>query len=145
YSKHLTYYVANFVATLAENGLTDVVISPGSRSTPLAVTMCEHPAVKEWVIIDERSAAFFALGMAQRTNRPVALVCTSGTAAATYFPAIIVAYHNRVPLLVLTTDRPQELRDIGAPQAIDQIKMYGNYVKWLKEMLLPDSRKSVLA
>lgn len=144
YTKHLTYYVVNFVDALVQNGLTDVVISPGSRSTPLAVTMCEHQSINEWVIIDERSAAFFALGMAQRTNRPVALVCTSGTAAANYLPAIVEAYHNRIPLLVLTTDRPQELRDIGAPQAIDQIKMYGQYVKWFKEMLLPDRDEKVL-
>lgn len=145
YTKHLTHYVVNFVDALVANGLTDVVISPGSRSTPLAVTMCEHKSLKEWIIIDERSAAFFALGMAQRTNRPVALVCTSGTAAVNYYPAIVEAYHNRVPLIVLTTDRPHELRDIGAPQAIDQIKMYGNYVKWFKEMLLPESSERVLA
>src|SRR5690625_788493 len=85
YRKDLTNYVVNFVDALVNNGLTDVVISPGSRSTPLAMTMCEHQAIQEWVIIDERSAAFFALGMAQQTNRPVALVCTSGSAAANYF------------------------------------------------------------
>src|SRR5690625_1638153 len=145
YTKQLTHYVVNFVDALVAKGLTDVVISPGSRSTPLAVTICEHKSLQEWVIIDERSAAFFALGMAQRTNRPVALVCTSGTAAVNYYPAIVEAYHNRIPLLVLTTDRPHELRDIGAPQAIDQIKMYGNYVKWFKEMLLPESSERALA
>src|SRR5690625_3660650 len=144
YTKQLTHYVVNFVDALVESGLTDVVISPGSRSTPLAVTMCEHQAIKEWIIIDERSAAFFALGIAQRTNKPVALVCTSGTAATNYFPAIVEAYHNRIPLLVLTTDRPQELRDVGAPQAIDQIKLYGEHVKWFKEMLLPDGHKRTL-
>lgn len=144
YRKDLTNYVVNFVDALVNNGLTDVVISPGSRSTPLAMTMCEHQAIQEWVIIDERSAAFFALGMAQQTNRPVALVCTSGSAAANYFPAIVEAYHNRIPLIILTTDRPHELRDIGAPQAIDQIKMYGNYVKWFKEMLLPESYERVI-
>ena len=81
----------------------------------------EHPSIKEWVVIDERSAAFFALGIAKQSRRAVAIVCTSGTAAANYFPAVVEAYHSRVPLIVLTADRPHELRDIGAPQAIDQI------------------------
>src|SRR5690625_541915 len=144
YRKDLTQYVANFTDALVQSGLTDVVISPGSRSTPLAMTMTEHESIQEWIIIDERSAAFFALGMAQQTNRPVALVCTSGTAATNYFPAIAEAFHNRIPLLVFTTDRPHELRDVGAPQAIDQIKMYGDYVKWFKEMLIPEGNERVI-
>lgn len=140
----LTHYVTYFVDALVKSGLKEVVISPGSRSTPLALTICEHKALNEWVIIDERSAAFFALGMAQKTRRPVALVCTSGTAATNYFPAIAEAYYNRVPLIVLTTDRPHELRDVGAPQAIDQINLYGNHVKWFKEMALPDMTSHIL-
>lgn len=144
HTEDLTYYVANFVNTLVQCGLREVVISPGSRSTPLAMTMCEHEAIREWIIIDERSAAFFALGIAQQTKRPVALICTSGTATANYFPAIVEAHHSRIPLLVLTADRPHELRDIGAPQAIDQINMYGNYVKWFKEMSLPESSDRIL-
>src|SRR5690625_7517151 len=88
-------------------------------------------------MIDERSAAYFALGMAKQTGRSVALICTSGTAAANYYPAIIEAYYGRVPLLVLTVDRPHELRDIGAPQAIDQVNMYAAYVKWFEGMALP--------
>ncbi|CDQ39240.1 MULTISPECIES: 2-succinyl-5-enolpyruvyl-6-hydroxy-3-cyclohexene-1-carboxylic-acid synthase [Virgibacillus] len=140
----LTRYTANFVDELAMNGLTDAVISPGSRSTPLALTIAEHESIKEWVIIDERSAAFFALGMAKKTKRPVALICTSGTAAANYYPAIVEAYYSRVPLIVLTADRPHELRDVGAPQAIEQIKLYGDYVKWFQEMALPEAAPDML-
>ncbi|MDC3418284.1 2-succinyl-5-enolpyruvyl-6-hydroxy-3-cyclohexene-1-carboxylic-acid synthase [Aquibacillus salsiterrae] len=135
----LTRYVANFIDELYQSGLTDVVISPGSRSTPLAMTFAEHPNIHHWINLDERSAAFFALGMAKQLRKPVAIVCTSGTAAANYFPAIVEAYYARVPLVVLTADRPHELRDVGAPQAIDQINLYGKHVKWFQEMALPDS------
>ncbi|TFB13790.1 2-succinyl-5-enolpyruvyl-6-hydroxy-3-cyclohexene-1-carboxylic-acid synthase [Filobacillus milosensis] len=138
-----TYYVSYFIDELFQNGLENVVISPGSRSTPLAMTFSEHPSIKEWIHFDERSAAFFALGMAKRTGKPVALVCTSGTAAANYYPAIIEAYYSRVPLLILTADRPHELRDNGAPQAIDQIKMFGDYVKYFHEMALPENAPSM--
>jgi 2-succinyl-5-enolpyruvyl-6-hydroxy-3-cyclohexene-1-carboxylate synthase len=144
HTEALTRYTTSFVDELAANGLTDTVISPGSRSTPLAMTFAEHSKIKEWIIIDERSAAFFALGLAKKTKRPVALVCTSGTAAANYFPAIVEAHYSRVPLIVLTADRPHELRDVGAPQAIDQIKLYGNYVKWFHEMALPEGGLSIL-
>lgn len=141
----LTRYVANFVDELVENGLTDVVISPGSRSTPLAMTMCEHKDIREWVMIDERSAAFYALGIAKETKRAVALICTSGTAAANYYPAIVEAHYGRIPLVVLTADRPHELREVGAPQAINQIQMYGEYVKWFQEIALPDASKTMLS
>ncbi|WP_226035851.1 2-succinyl-5-enolpyruvyl-6-hydroxy-3-cyclohexene-1-carboxylic-acid synthase [Aquibacillus saliphilus] len=141
----LTRYVANFVDELYRGGLTDVVISPGSRSTPLAMTFAEHEKIQHWVNMDERSAAFFALGMAKQKNKVVAIVCTSGTAAANYFPAIVEAYYSRVPLLVLTADRPHELRDVGAPQAIEQINMYGEYVKWFHEMALPDGSPALLS
>ncbi len=141
----LTRYVASFVDELVKNGVTNVVISPGSRSTPLAMTVCEHEGLREWVMIDERSAAFFALGMAKETKRPVVLICTSGTAAANYLPAVVEAHYGRVPLLVLTADRPHELRDVGAPQAIEQINMYGEYVKWFQEMALPEASKRMLA
>jgi len=144
HTETLTRYVANFVDELSRNGVTDVVISPGSRSTPLALTFAEHPSIKEWVIIDERSAAFFAMGMAKQTKRSVAIVCTSGTAAANYYPAIVESHYSRVPLIVLTGDRPHELRDVGAPQAIDQIKLYGAYVKWFQEMALPESSSLML-
>jgi 2-succinyl-5-enolpyruvyl-6-hydroxy-3-cyclohexene-1-carboxylate synthase len=144
HTEDLTHYTANFIDELTKNGVTDVVISPGSRSTPLALPVAENENLKEWVIIDERSAAFFALGMAKKTKRPVAIICSSGTAAANYFPAIIEAYYSRVPLVVLTGDRPHELRDVGAPQAIEQIKLYGDYVKWFHEMALPESSPEML-
>ncbi|WP_404453801.1 2-succinyl-5-enolpyruvyl-6-hydroxy-3-cyclohexene-1-carboxylic-acid synthase [Virgibacillus necropolis] len=144
HTEALTRYTANIVDELVKSGLTEVIISPGSRSTPLAMTVMEHPDMKQWVVIDERSAAFFALGMAKQHKRPVAIVCTSGTAAANYFPAIVEAYYSRVPLVVLTADRPHELRDVGAPQSIDQLKLFGDYVKWFHEMALPDDDTRML-
>lgn len=144
YTEKLTRYVANFVDELAHSGVKHVVISPGSRSTPLAMLFREHEQITDWVIIDERSAAFFALGMAKYTNSPVALVCTSGTAAANYFPAIAEAKYGRVPLLVLTADRPHDLRGVGAPQTMDQLAMYGSYVKEFIEMALPEATAAQL-
>lgn len=144
YTESLTRYTANFVDELAENGVENVVISPGSRSTPLALVFSEYANIKEWIIIDERSAAYFALGLAKKTNYPVVLLCTSGTAAANYYPALIEAYYSRVPLLLITSDRPHELRQVGAPQAIEQIKMYGDYVKWFHEMATPDGSTHML-
>ena len=142
--ENLTRYTANFVDELACSGLRHVVISPGSRSTPLAILFREHEKINEWVVIDERSAAYFALGIAKETNEPVAIVCTSGTATANYFPAIVEAFHGRVPLIVLTADRPHELRGTGANQTIDQINMYGHFVKDFQEMALPDSSQAML-
>ncbi|WP_090085046.1 2-succinyl-5-enolpyruvyl-6-hydroxy-3-cyclohexene-1-carboxylic-acid synthase [Lentibacillus persicus] len=144
HTENLTRYTANFVDELAASGLTDVVISPGSRSTPLAMTIAEHPDLHERIVIDERSAAFFALGMAKKKQHAVAIVCSSGTAAANYFPAVIESYYSRTPLIVLTADRPHELRDTGAPQAIDQIKLYGDYPKWFHEMALPEADDPML-
>ncbi|WP_417899213.1 2-succinyl-5-enolpyruvyl-6-hydroxy-3-cyclohexene-1-carboxylic-acid synthase [Bacillus haimaensis] len=143
-SDDMTYYLAAFVDELVQSGMTDVVISPGSRSTPIALLMAEHPKLEVTVLIDERSASFYALGLAKTTGKPVAILCTSGTAAANYYPAIVEAFQARIPLLVLTADRPHELRDIGAPQAIDQIKMYGSYVKWFVEMSLPVDERSMI-
>lgn len=134
----LTRYTANFVDEMIQNGIQHVVISPGSRSTPLSLAFAEHEHIKEWVVIDERSAAFFALGLAKQTKAAVALVCTSGTAAANYYPAVVEAYYSRVPLVILTADRPHELRDVGAPQTIDQLHLFGNYVKWFQEMAIPE-------
>ncbi len=145
HTEHLTYYVANFVDELVKCGIEDVVISPGSRSTPLALTFAEHSKIQHWVNLDERSAAFFALGMAKEQQKAVAILCTSGTAAANYYPAIVEAHLSQVPLVVLTADRPQELRDVGAPQAIDQIKMYGSFVKWYHEMAMPEAENQMLS
>lgn len=141
----LTRYTTNFIDELVKNGVEHVVISPGSRSTPLALAFSEYEEIKEWIVIDERSAAFFALGLAKQTKRPVAILCTSGTAAANYFPAIVEAHYSRVPLVVLTADRPHELRDVGAPQAIDQLHLYGNYVKWFQEMALPEASPEMIS
>ncbi|MBT2754350.1 2-succinyl-5-enolpyruvyl-6-hydroxy-3-cyclohexene-1-carboxylic-acid synthase [Mesobacillus foraminis] len=140
----LTTYIAAFVAELSAAGIEDVVISPGSRSTPIAMVMAEHPDLNLFVHVDERSAAYFALGIAKAKKKPVAVLCTSGTAAANYYPAIIEAGISRIPLIVLTADRPHELRDVGAPQAIDQIHLYGHNVKWFVEMSLPDSREEMI-
>jgi 2-succinyl-5-enolpyruvyl-6-hydroxy-3-cyclohexene-1-carboxylate synthase len=134
----LTPFVVAFVDELRSQGVVHVVISPGSRSTPLALAAADHPELKIWIHLDERAAAFFALGIAKASIQPVALLCTSGTAAANYFPAIIEAKYARIPLIVLTADRPHELREVGAPQAIDQLHLYGNHVQWFHEMPLPD-------
>lgn len=144
YTEQLTRYTANFIDELIVNGLQDVVISPGSRSTPLAVLFAENEKINDWIVIDERSAAYFALGIAQAKQQPVALVCTSGTAAANYFPAVVEAYYNRVPLIVLTADRPHELRNTGANQTINQIGMYGDFVKLFLEMAPPIAREDML-
>jgi 2-succinyl-5-enolpyruvyl-6-hydroxy-3-cyclohexene-1-carboxylate synthase len=122
------------VDELARCGLAGACTSPGSRSTPLVLTLARHEAVPTWSHVDERCAAFFALGVAKATGRPAALACTSGTAAANYLPAIIEAHEARVPMIVLTGDRPPELRDVGAGQTIDQVKLYGDAVKWFVEV-----------
>src|SRR4051794_32751469 len=140
----LTAYLAAFVAELVQTGIKDVVVSPGSRSTPMAMVMAEHPEINIHIHVDERSAAFFALGIAKSLNKPVAILCTSGTAAANYFPAIVEARYARVPLIVLTADRPHELREVGAPQAIDQIHLYGKHVKWFSEMALPEKSDEII-
>ncbi|ETI69286.1 2-succinyl-5-enolpyruvyl-6-hydroxy-3-cyclohexene-1-carboxylic-acid synthase [Neobacillus vireti] len=144
HQESLTAYIAAFVAELYSSGITDVVVSPGSRSTPMAMVMAEHPELKVHIHVDERSAAFFALGIAKATNRPAAILCTSGTAAANYFPAIVEAHSSRVPLVVLTADRPHELREVGAPQAINQIHLYGQHVKWFAEMALPEENREII-
>lgn len=144
HTEKLTRYTANFVDALACNGLRHVVISPGSRSTPLAVLFAAHNDIQEWIHVDERAAAFFALGIAKEKKQAVALVCTSGTAAANYMPALAEAYYARVPLIVLTADRPHELRDIGASQTMNQINMYANFVKKTFEMAPPSAEIATL-
>jgi 2-succinyl-5-enolpyruvyl-6-hydroxy-3-cyclohexene-1-carboxylate synthase len=129
-----TALASAFAEELARCGLRHAVLSPGSRSTPLALALWRQVEVETTVIVDERSAAFFALGAAQASGAPVAILCTSGTAAANYHPAICEANHSAVPLLVLTADRPPELRGVGAGQAIDQLKLYGDSVRWFCEV-----------
>ena len=123
--------------TLFRCGLEQVVISPGSRSTPLTLAFVSHAGIHTIPVLDERSAGFFALGLARQTHKPVALVCTSGTAAANYLPALAEASEARVPLLVLTADRPPELQDCGAGQTIDQSRLYGNFPVYRQVMETP--------
>ena len=140
----LSSYVYTIVASLVQNGVEQVVVSPGSRSTPLAYAFAHTKEIKMFRQVDERAAAFFALGLAKSTGKPVVLLCTSGTAAANYFPAIVEAKYARVPLIIMTADRPHELREVGAPQAINQIHLYGEQVKWFAEFPIPDDAKSTL-
>ena len=123
-----------FADELARCGLQHACTSPGSRSTPLVLSLAREPRIRSSSHIDERCGGFFALGLAKATGRPVALACTSGTAAANYAPAVHEAHEARVPLLVLTADRPPELREIGAGQTIDQVKLYGGAAKWFLEV-----------
>ena len=129
-----TALASAFVEELARCGLRHAVLSPGSRSTPLAVALWRQAEIEVTVIVDERSAGFFALGAAQASRAPVAILCTSGTAAANLHPAICEADQSAVPLIVLTADRPPELREIGAGQTIDQLKLYGSSVRWFCEV-----------
>ncbi|MEJ6481273.1 2-succinyl-5-enolpyruvyl-6-hydroxy-3-cyclohexene-1-carboxylic-acid synthase [Nostoc punctiforme UO1] len=132
--------------TLKRLGLTCAIICPGSRSTPLAIAFAQQaPEIEAISILDERSAAFFALGQAQATGRPVVLVCTSGTAGANFYSAVIEASYSRVPLLVLTTDRPPELRDCHSGQTVDQLRLYGTYPNWQTELALPSADLGMLA
>lgn len=137
-------FVDAFVDELARAGVHNVCIAPGSRSTPLALMIARHPDIKVWLNLDERSNSFFALGMAKASRKPVAILCSSGTATANFFPAVAEARMGRSPLIVLTADRPPELRDVGAPQAIDQIRLFGAYPKWSVEVAQPEATPDLL-
>ncbi|WP_293352974.1 MULTISPECIES: 2-succinyl-5-enolpyruvyl-6-hydroxy-3-cyclohexene-1-carboxylic-acid synthase [unclassified Microcoleus] len=132
-----TLWASIIAETLQRLGLTTAVICPGSRSAPLTIAFAQNKLIETIPILDERSASFFALGTAKKSGVPTALICTSGTAAANFYPAIIEARESRIPLLILTADRPPELRDCHAGQAIDQIKLYGNYPNWQAELAIP--------
>ncbi len=133
-----------FVNELYEQGVRHVCISPGSRSTPLTFAFAHHPGYKRFVHIDERSGGFFALGLAKQLNAPVVLVCTSGTAAAEFYPALIEAHQGEVPLIVCTADRPPELLACGANQTIDQDKIYANHINWSFNVGLPEITRNRL-
>jgi 2-succinyl-5-enolpyruvyl-6-hydroxy-3-cyclohexene-1-carboxylate synthase len=134
----LDIVVGTFVEALARSGVRDVCVCPGSRSTPLALKLVDHADIKVWMHLDERSAAYFGLGLAKARRAPVALLATSGTATANFYPAVVEAFLARVPLVVLTADRPHELRDRGAAQTIDQVRLYGEHVKWFFDLPEPE-------
>ncbi|MCQ2559663.1 MAG: 2-succinyl-5-enolpyruvyl-6-hydroxy-3-cyclohexene-1-carboxylic-acid synthase [Clostridia bacterium] len=126
---------------MAGLGIKEAVLSPGSRSTPLAMWFCQHSQIKTYLNIDERSAAFLALGIAKEQERPVVLVCTSGSAAAHYLPAVTEAKHSRIPLLILTADRPAELQNVGAAQTINQTRILGEFLNYYEELAVPASQQ----
>lgn len=132
-----TLWASLLTETLYRLGANTAISCPGSRCAPLTVALAQHPRIEAIPILDERSAGFFALGIAKRSGLPTILTCTSGTAAANFYPAIIEARESRVPLLVLTADRPPELRHCHAGQAIDQVKLYGDYPNWQTELAVP--------
>ncbi|MEX0658015.1 MAG: thiamine pyrophosphate-binding protein, partial [Egibacteraceae bacterium] len=133
------------VDELTRGGVTEAVLAPGSRSAPLAMALHADERVRLHVEIDERSAGFLAVGLAKAGGRPAAVVSTSGTATANFHPAVVEADHARVPLLVLTADRPPELRHTAANQTIDQIKLYGASVRWFVEVGTPDTAPGAVA
>lgn len=126
------------IEEFARSGVTDACISPGSRSTALVLALSRCSMIRSWIATDERSGGFFALGIARESRRPVLLVSTSGTAAANYWPAVAEASTSGVPLIVLTADRPVELRDCGAAQTIDQAKLFGSHVRWAFDLPAPE-------
>jgi 2-succinyl-5-enolpyruvyl-6-hydroxy-3-cyclohexene-1-carboxylate synthase len=143
-----TAFATVFADELARCGIREVVIAPGSRSTPMAMAfhaLDRAGRMRLHVRIDERAASFTALGMAKASRRPVAILCTSGTAAANFHPAVIEASESGVPLLVLTADRPPELRGAGASQTIDQVKLYGDAVRWYADPGVPERRAGTVA
>jgi 2-succinyl-5-enolpyruvyl-6-hydroxy-3-cyclohexene-1-carboxylate synthase len=140
-----TLWSSVLVETLHRLGLQTAILCPGSRSAPLTIAFAQHHDIEAIPILDERSAAFFALGRARQSRQPVALLCTSGTAGANFFPAIIEARESHVPLLVFTADRPPELRNCHSGQTINQIQLYGNYPTWQTELATPLADASLLA
>lgn len=140
----ITDYLLAAIQGLKAAGAKRAVISPGSRSTPLALLLHRDPEITCTVAVDERSAAFFALGMSKVDLQPTILLCTSGTAAANYYPAVCEAEATNLPLIVLTADRPPELRGVGAPQAMDQQNLYASHVKKMVEMTVPENDPALL-
>ena len=137
-SQRTALSLSAFFDELRRNGVKQVVISPGSRSTPLSLVADASP-LDVFVDVDERGAAFFALGLAKASGRPVALIGTSGTAIGNYLPAVLEAETSRIPLLVLSSDRPLRLQGLGAPQTTDQLKLFGDHVRLFREMPEPSA------
>jgi 2-succinyl-5-enolpyruvyl-6-hydroxy-3-cyclohexene-1-carboxylate synthase len=137
-------FAAALFEELARAGVRDVCLCPGSRSAPLAVAASREPGVRTFAHVDERAAAFFALGLAKASRAPVSILCTSGTAAANLLPAVVEAHYAQLPLVVLTADRPPELRDCGADQTIDQVRLFGSHVRWYAESAMPEATEGML-
>lgn len=133
---------ATLVDQWVADGVTHAMVSPGSRSTPMALALAAHPAIRLEVFHDERTAGFAALGAGLATGRPALVLCTSGTAAAHFYGAVLEAHLSGVPMIVLTADRPPELRDVGAPQTIDQTKLFGDAVRWFHDPGVPSDEAS---
>jgi 2-succinyl-5-enolpyruvyl-6-hydroxy-3-cyclohexene-1-carboxylate synthase len=139
-----TLWASVLVETLHHCGVNTAVVCPGSRSTPLTIAFANHPQIDAIPILDERSASFFALGRSKKTGLPTVLVCTSGTAGANFYPAVIEAQQSGVPLIILTADRPPELRHCHAGQTIDQVKLYGNFPNWQGELAIAEASLNML-
>ncbi|TMF84620.1 MAG: hypothetical protein E6I08_15530 [Chloroflexi bacterium] len=127
------HFATGFADQLARSGVMEVCLAPGSRSAPLAMAFARHHGLRTRVLIDERSCSFFAVGLAKAGGRPVAILCTSGTAAVEFHAAVVEAFHSSTPLIVLTADRPPEMIGVGANQAIDQTRLYGTAVRWFHD------------
>lgn len=144
-AEHLQY-TSLLIRSLYQHGVRHAIISPGSRSTPLTIAAAIHPGIDKKVVLDERSAAFIALGIGKKTGKPAVLICTSGTALANYFPAVIEARESGVPMIILSADRPPAFRGIGSSQTIDQLNIFGNRVHYFHEVgepvsMLPDIKR----
>ncbi|MFH1497664.1 MAG: 2-succinyl-5-enolpyruvyl-6-hydroxy-3-cyclohexene-1-carboxylic-acid synthase [Verrucomicrobiota bacterium] len=132
------------VETLVRSGVGQAVISPGSRSTPLTMALAENPRIEAIPVLDERSAAFFALGLARQSGKPAVLVCTSGSAGANYLPAVVEAHESGTPMIVITADRPPEMRECASGQTIDQQKLFGGFADWYHELAVPAAEMGLL-
>ena len=132
-----TAQARSLIALLADSGVAHAVVSPGSRNTPILLALQHHSEIKIHVILDERTAGFFALGLARASGSPVILSCTSGSAGAHYLPAVIEAFHSRVPLILLTANRPHELHDAGAPQTVAQDRFFEGFVRYYRQLNVP--------
>ena len=142
YTQALTVQTFSIIDALYEHGMNELVISPGSRSTPLAIAAELHEGITTYIHPDERGAGYFAIGLTKKRRQPVGILCTSGTAAANYTPAVSEAGLSHLPLIVLTSDRPHELKNVGAPQAIEQNNMYSNFVRYQTELPIADDHDS---